>query len=82
LKKDLKLKSSGMSIGSNKSSKARRIDSLSNRLTSSHLAKVKENKPHHDFLKRSRSSLNEGLLKFKSDVSKIDKSMLTGLKKS
>ena len=55
-------------MGSNKSSHARRIDSLSNRLTSSHFAKVKENKPHHDFLKRSRSSLNECLLKYKSDI--------------
>ena len=62
-------------MGSNKSSTARRQDSLSNRLTSSHLAKVKENKPHHDFLKRSRSSLNEGLLKYKAEKSKIDKSM-------
>jgi len=61
------LKTSGISMGSNKSSTARRDNSLSNRLTSSHLAKVKENKPHHDFLKRSRSSLNEGLLKYKTE---------------
>lgn len=62
-------------MGSNKSSAPRRDNSLSNRLTTSHLAKVKENKPHHDFLKRSRSSLNEGLLKYKTEKSKIDKSL-------
>lgn len=67
---------------SNKSSTARRIESFSNRLTSSQLLKVKENKPYHDFLKRSRSSLNETLLKYKADKSKIDKSMQMAKKKS
>ena len=56
-----------MSLGSNKSSCQRRVDSLSNRLTTSQLAKVKECKPH-DFLKRSSSSLNNELvLKYKND---------------